>query len=167
VTNPLQLRALNDYAWPVIIAHRGNASINVENSMSAFSASSSVGAPVEMDAVIINDSSELGMMHDDTVDRTTSSTGSASSFTATQWKAITLDPSTWFGAGYPDTEKLPLFSEVCALMANRGVFLPEAKNTGSGLLICKIAKRFWYSIKTNDCSVILFSRTGCSSRLWV
>jgi glycerophosphoryl diester phosphodiesterase len=142
VTNPLQLRALNDYAWPVIIAHRGNASINVENSMSAFSASSAVGAPVEMDAVIINDSSELGMMHDTTVDRTTSSTGSAASFTATQWKAITLDPSAWFGAGYPDTEKLPLFSEVCALMANRGVFLPEAKSTGSGLLICKIAKRF-------------------------
>lgn len=142
MTNPLQLRALNDYAWPVIIAHRGNASINVENSMSAFSASSAVGAPVEMDAVIINDSSELGVMHDTTVDRTTSSTGNASSFTATQWKAITLDPSAWFGAGYPDTEKLPLFSEVCALMANRGVFLPEAKNTGSGLLICKIAKRF-------------------------
>lgn len=142
MTNPLQLRALNDYAWPVIIAHRGDASINVENSMSAFSASSAVGAPVEMDAVIINDSSELGMMHDSTVDRTSSSTGNASSFTATQWKAITLDPSAWFGAGYPDTEKLPLFSEVCALMANRGVFLPEAKSTGSGLLICKIAKRF-------------------------
>jgi len=142
VTNPLQLRALNDYAWPVIIAHRGDAGINVENSMSAFSASSSVGAPVEMDAVIINDSSELGMMHDSTVDRTSSSTGSATSFTATQWKDITLDPSVWFGAGYPDTEKLPLFSEVCALMANRGVFLPEAKSTGSGLLICKIAKRF-------------------------
>jgi len=142
VTNPLQLRALNDYAWPVIIAHRGDAGINVEDSMSAFSASSAVGAPVEMDAVIINDSSELGVMHDSTVDRTSSSTGSATSFTATQWKAITLDPSAWFGAGYPDTEKLPLFSEVCALMANRGVFLPEAKNTGSGLLICKIAKRF-------------------------
>jgi len=142
VTNPLQLRALNDYAWPVIIAHRGDAGINVEDSMSAFSASSAVGAPVEMDAVIINDSSELGVMHDSTVDRTSSSTGSATSFTATQWKAITLDPSVWFGAGYPDTEKLPLFSEVCALMANRGVFLPEAKSTGSGLLICKIAKRF-------------------------
>lgn len=142
MTNPLQLRALNDYAWPVIIAHRGDAGINVENSMSAFSASSSVGAPIEMDAVIINDNSELGMMHDGTVDRTTNGTGAPTSFTATQWKAITLDPSAWFGAGYPDTEKLPLFSEVCALMANRGVFLPEAKSTGSGLLICKIAKRF-------------------------
>lgn len=142
MTNPIQLRALNEYAWPVIIAHRGNDGINVENSMSAYIATSAIGAPVEMDCNALNDSTDLGMMHDGTVDRTTNGTGSSTTFTLAQWQALRLDPSTWFGAGYPDTEAPPLFSAVCSVMANRGVFLPEAKSTGSGLLISKIARRF-------------------------
>ena len=94
-------------------------------------------------------------MHDSTVNRTTSSTGTGQDLTLAQWQALRLDPTTYLGAGYSDTEPPPIFSDVCGMISHRGIILPEAKNAGSGALIAAHAKRI--GLKRNQMIVQSFS----------
>ena len=94
-------------------------------------------------------------MHDSTVDRTTSSTGTGQNLTLAQWQDLRLDPTTYLGAGYSDTEPPPIFSDVCGMISHRGIILPEAKNAGSGALIAAHAKRI--GLKRNQMIVQSFS----------
>lgn len=143
-----------DYPQPFVIAHRGGANTNPENSLSGFTNIASINLPVELDCNILTSTEELGVMHDSTVDRTTSSTGTAQNFTLAQWQALRLDPTTYLGAGYSDTEPPPIFSDVCGMIAHRGIILPEAKSTGSGALIAAHAKRI--GLKRNQMIVQSF-----------
>lgn len=143
-----------DYPQPFVIAHRGGANTNPENSLSGFTNIASINLPVELDCNILTSTEELGVMHDSTVNRTTSSTGTAQNFTLAQWQALRLDPTTYLGAGYSDTEPPPIFSDVCGMIAHRGIILPEAKSTGSGALIAAHAKRI--GLKRNQMIVQSF-----------
>lgn len=144
-----------DYPQPFVIAHRGGTNTNPENSLSGFTNIASINLPVELDCNILTSTEELGVMHDSTVDRTTSSTGTAQNFTLAQWQALRLDPTTYLGARYSDTEPPPIFSDVCGMIAHRGIILPEAKSTGSGALIAAHAKRI--GLKRNQMIVQSFS----------
>lgn len=143
-----------DYPQPFVIAHRGGANTNPENSLSGFTNIASINLPVELDCDILTSTEELGVMHDSTVDRTTSGTGTAQNFTLAQWQALRLDPTIYLGAGYSDTEPPPIFSDVCGMIAHRGIILPEAKSTGSGALIAAHAKRI--GLKRNQMIVQSF-----------
>lgn len=143
-----------DYPQPFVIAHRGGTNTTPENSLSGFTNIASINLPVELDCNILTSTEELGVMHDSTVDRTTSSTGTAQNFTLAQWQALRLDPTIYLGAGYSDTEPPPIFSDVCGMIAHRGIILPEAKSTGSGALIAAHAKRI--GLKRNQMIVQSF-----------
>lgn len=150
-----QFRGLANYPQPFVIAHRGSSNVNPENSLSGFNNIASINLPVELDCITLTSTEELGVMHDSTVNRTTSSTGTGQNLTLAQWQALRLDPTTYLGAGYSDTEPPPIFSDVCGMISHRGIILPEAKNAGSGALIAAHAKRI--GLKRNQMIVQSFS----------
>ncbi len=78
---------------PAVIAHRGNSTSTgpTENSIGAFNAAFAAGARwIETDVQFTKDNVPV-LMHDSTVDRTTTGTGSVASLTAAQFTALTLN----------------------------------------------------------------------------
>lgn len=98
-----------------LVAHRGLKSVYPENTLPAFENSSRRGYwGVEFDVYETSDG-EWVVMHDNTVDRTTSGTGQISGMTLAQIKALIVD----VGAGienYPDL-KVPTLAEALAVFA--------------------------------------------------
>ena len=116
---------------PRFLAHRGGLLSVVENSLSGFRWAINAGvADLEFDCYLLADG-EIGVMHDSTVDRTTTGSGSTSSFNGTSWKALVLDPTAQFTWGTWPTEAPPLFWEVLDLViAYQWVRIwPEGKNS--------------------------------------
>ncbi|MFK4997701.1 glycerophosphodiester phosphodiesterase family protein [Bacillus sp. N9] len=72
----------------MIIAHRGSAGTHPENTMDAFIAAEKYGADgVELDVQLSLDG-EVVVIHDTTLDRTTSGTGRVKDFTLSELKAL-------------------------------------------------------------------------------
>jgi glycerophosphoryl diester phosphodiesterase len=110
-------------ACPTVMAHRGNAYFGspIENSLNAFSASYAAGAKwVETDMHFTSDNVPV-LMHDSTVDRTTTGTGAIAQKTVAQFTALTMD----------DGQHPPTFDQLLALVqsnsANRAIV--EVKTT--------------------------------------
>lgn len=96
--NPPGLGDANTWRDPsrflIDFSHRGGAEDYPENTLFSYKKSVEIGAEVlEMD-VYENADGELIVIHDDTVDRTTNHTGSVSSFTTAELKA--MDAAHWF-----------------------------------------------------------------------
>lgn len=146
---------LADEDEPLYIAHRGGASVYPEATMEAFRAASAAGARLlEPDCYLLSDGS-LGVMHDPTVDRTTTSTGNVVSYTAATWAGLTIDAGTWFGGGWGNLTP-PLFVDVCREFANRYTLVPEAKSSGAG---AAIAAQIVSSGAQDACLVQSFSQS--------
>jgi hypothetical protein len=78
---------------PIAIAHRGNAFYGgpTENSIGAFNATFDAGGKwIETDVQFTSDAVPV-LMHDSTVDRTTSGSGSIASMTAHRFTALTMN----------------------------------------------------------------------------
>ncbi|MFA6980846.1 MAG: LamG-like jellyroll fold domain-containing protein [Ignavibacteriaceae bacterium] len=102
------LLSMNSFAGVKVIAHRGGSYLAPENTASAWNKAVALKADYfELDIQLTSDDS-LMIMHDDTVNRTTSGTGSVSSMTYAQLRA--LDAGSWFNAAFAG-EKIPTFSE--------------------------------------------------------
>lgn len=153
-----RIKPLSALPKPIIIAHQGSSLMFPENSITAFREMAAINAQViELDVVLLSDNT-TGVMHDTTVDRTSSATGNVNTFTQATWQAATLDPSNFLKAvGYADTEKLPIFSEVLSALKGRALIMPEAKSTGYGELIAREARRF--GIKNHEMIVQSVSLT--------
>lgn len=108
-------------ANPQLIAHRGGPAYNPENTMAAFRHAVEIGADwLEMDVQRTQDG-VLIVIHDETVDRTTESTGNVKDMTLEQIRALDA------GGG----EQVPTFEEVILLAQEGGIgLLPEAKSPG-------------------------------------
>lgn len=92
-----------------IIAHRGFSGVAPENSLAAFQKAIDIGADmIEFDVMMSKDG-EVIVMHDDTLDRTTTGKGPVKNFTLSQLK--TLDIGSWFAPQFKD-EKVPTLREV-------------------------------------------------------
>jgi len=157
------MRSVKTLRAPVVLGHRGISGTEPENSLVAFDVCANNNIIVELDCATLSDGN-LGIMHDTTIDRTSNGTGNPSSFTTQQWQELYLDPSTWLGAGYADTQRLPLFSEVCSLLKNRAIICPEAKTgTGAGAEIVKTLKRF--RIGTDQAIVQSFSQSELTAAI--
>jgi glycerophosphoryl diester phosphodiesterase len=88
---------------PVVIAHRGGASLWPENTLVAFDRAASLGVDaIECDVHLSKDR-EVVVIHDDTVDRTTDASGAVSSFTAAELAGMDA------GARFLDLEGQPTF----------------------------------------------------------
>lgn len=109
--------------WPYakVVAHRGGGRLAPENTLEAIDLGYRLGhTMVEFDVKLSADG-RLFLLHDDSLDRTTSGKGIAGEQT---WASLSLlDAGSWFDERFTGI-KLPLFSEVAArcaqyqLMAN-------------------------------------------------
>lgn len=112
--------------FPEQIAHRGWENEAPENTMTAFLQAAINGAPsIEFD---INKSSDghYPIIHDDWVDRTTDGTGLVYEKTLAELRA--LDASAQFASPPAGKPRIPVFEEVVAFAAQRGLFMyPEFK----------------------------------------
>ncbi len=114
-----------------VIAHRGGALQVPEHTMEGYAVALRQGLPViEPDVQVLADGA-LGVMHDGTVDRTTTSSGNVADHTAATWKQLRLDAGTYLGGGWADDLRAPLFEEVLDAFAGRVLLCPEAKSAGT------------------------------------
>lgn len=97
-----------------IVAHRGNKSVAPENTLPAFAAAIAAGADwIEMDVVLSKDGVAM-VIHDETLDGTTSGHGNVGDFSAAQIKL--LDAGGHFSPAFAGTT-VPTFAEFAALLA--------------------------------------------------
>lgn len=99
-------------------AHRGASAIAPENTIAAFRAAAEAGAKwVELDVALSADG-QLVVIHDDTVDRTSSGSGSLGALT--QSEIAGLDAGSWFGQDYQD-ERIPTLAETMVALGELGL----------------------------------------------
>jgi glycerophosphoryl diester phosphodiesterase len=101
---------------PLIIAHRGYRARYPENTLAAFEAALDAGADmIELDVLLTKDR-KVVVIHDESLDRTTSGQGPVSDHTLSELKA--LDAGSWFDSRFRG-ERLPTLEEVLERMAGR------------------------------------------------
>lgn len=95
---------------PVAFLHRNAHFVVPEQTEEGMIAAAGLGVP---NAIIDTDVNALagggvGMMHDSTVDRTTTSTGNVADFSVPQWMTLRSDAGAWFAPAWADDLKVPL-----------------------------------------------------------
>lgn len=111
-----------------IVAHRGFSARAPENTLAALSAAIEAGADaVEFDLRVTADGEPV-LLHDDTLDRTTSGTGPID---ATPLSGLrTVDAGSWFSAAHAG-EPVPALGDALDLLAAwHGRLYPELKGVG-------------------------------------
>jgi glycerophosphoryl diester phosphodiesterase len=119
-----------DLRRPFVIAHRGGNLQAPENTLEAYRLAAAQGFPVELDVVRLGDGA-LGVMHDGTVDRMTTSSGNVSAQTAASWRELSIDAAVLFGGGWPDGLRPPLFDDVLVEFGDHALLVPEVKTRGA------------------------------------
>lgn len=123
---------LSDFsAQPLYIAHRGSAAMYPEQTYLAYDESVRNGnVIIEGDVATLGDGS-LALMHDASVDRTTTASGSVASFDASAWNALRADGNAWHGSRYGDDLRVPLFRDWIQKYRSTALFVPEDKDSRS------------------------------------
>jgi glycerophosphoryl diester phosphodiesterase len=126
-----------------IFDHRGWPRIFPEETLEAYRLSVAAGAEyVEVDVHILSDDS-LVVIHDDTLDRTTTSIGLVSSLDVIGWSQLTIDAGNFLGPKWGNY-KAPLLHEVLSEFGNKVKLLLEIKGGGvpCSLAVLKELTRF-------------------------
>jgi glycerophosphoryl diester phosphodiesterase len=111
--------------YPIIVAHRGFRSRYPENTLSAFSAAVDHGiSMIELDVALTRDRQVI-VIHDDTLDRTTTGQGPVNHMTLSD--ICQLDAGSWFGSQF-STEKIPTLKQVFQKLGGRCVINVEIKS---------------------------------------
>jgi len=127
---------------PFVIAHRGGALQVPEHTMEGYRVAVGPGLPVIEQDVSTLAAGGLGVMHDGTVDRMTTSSGNVADHTSVSWKQLDIDASVTLGGGWPDGLRPPLFEEVLIEFGNRVLLCAEAKSTDAmGPMIDALERR--------------------------
>ncbi|GIS97847.1 MAG: glycerophosphoryl diester phosphodiesterase [Acidobacteriota bacterium] len=109
---------------PTVIAHRGFSAVAPENTLPAFQQAIDAGADmIEFDVRLTTDK-QFVVIHDATLERTTSGCGIVENHTLTQLQM--LDAGAWFGRGFTGTI-LPSLGEALSLCENRVLVNVEVK----------------------------------------
>lgn len=99
-------------------AHRGASAVAPENTIAAFRAAAEQGAKwVELDVALLADGT-LVVIHDDSVDRTTSGTGSLGQISRADLER--LDAGAWFGSEFAG-ERIPTLEEALKALGELGL----------------------------------------------
>lgn len=126
-------------ANPLYIAHRSGSFIHPESTIEGYDAILAAGMPVvDLDVQSLADGA-LAVMHDGTVDRTTTGTGDVSSFTTAQWQALNIDSDDVLGGGFGNTLHPPLYADIIARYKGRALLIPEAKTGNTGVVDALVA----------------------------
>jgi glycerophosphoryl diester phosphodiesterase len=103
---------------PRLIGHRGAALLAPENTLAGFRKAAEVGARwVEFDVRLVRDG-RCVLLHDDTLERTSTGKGPADRLTAEELAG--LDAGSWFGPGFAG-ERIPSLEATIDLLAALGL----------------------------------------------
>lgn len=112
---------------PMVVAHRGGASLGPENSLMAIERAITLGVDaVEVDVRLSADG-HVVVMHDKSVNRTTDGKGRVDGLSLAQLKGLLLLDA----AGNKTDERIPTLDEVFGLVAGRCSVLIEIKDNDS------------------------------------
>ncbi len=116
---------LQNKTRPLIYAHRGSSIYAPENTLAAFNIALEQGADgIELDAKLSADG-EIVVIHDQTVDRTTTGQGRVNHLTLEQLRS--LDAGSWMGPAFAG-ERIHTLEEVFELVGGKMVILIELTN---------------------------------------
>jgi len=122
----------------LVIAHRGASAQAPENTLAAFEKGVELGADaVEIDVHLTRDD-RVVVMHDGTLDRTTSGTGLIYQRTLREIKR--LDAGRWFDRGFTG-ERVPTLEEALDLLRTRAVALIEVKPNGIARSVVDVVRQ--------------------------
>lgn len=118
---------------PVVIAHRGASGVAPENTLAAFREAARMGVGFELD-VSLCATGEPVILHDDTLDRTTTGSGPVS---AAPLDALRdFDAGSWFDPRFA-AERVPTLREVLAELGSEVVIDIELKRTDAKAALAK------------------------------
>ncbi len=134
------------WPYPNIVAHRGGGKLAPENTLAAIDAAPRYGhTMIEFDAKLSQDS-EIFLLHDDTLDRTSDGWGIAGDL---PWhKLAQLDAGSWFGAAF-NGEPLALLRDVAQrcrrhnMMANIEIKPTSGAEQETGRAVTLAARELW------------------------
>ena len=114
------------FTRPLLIGHRGYPALYPENTMASFEGAMQAGCDmIELDVTLTRDR-KIVVIHDDTLDRTTTGKGPVRGHVLAEIKA--LDAGSWFDARFA-AECVPELSEVIRLTAGRCMLNIEIKES--------------------------------------
>lgn len=137
---------MTDFHLPKVIGHRGAAAYAPENTLEGLCEAARRGARwVEVDAKLTGDKVVI-LMHDDTLDRTTTGRGPVAS--ASHALVATLDAGAWFGpdwrgAGVPTlADTVALLAEL-DLQANIEIKPCPGREAETATAVVEVIRRHW------------------------
>jgi glycerophosphoryl diester phosphodiesterase len=114
------------FTRPLLIGHRGYPALCPENTLASFEGAMQAGCDmIELDVTLTKDR-KVVVIHDDTLDRTTTGKGLVRGHALEEVKA--LDAGSWFDARFA-AERVPELSEVMELTAGRCMLNIEIKES--------------------------------------
>ena len=105
------------------MAHRGWSGVAPENSLASFRRAAEAGYGIELDVRLAR-TGEVMVIHDETVDRTTSGSGRVADLAGEQLQR--LDNGSWFGAAFAE-QRLPSLAQAFEVIPPRCPVLVEMK----------------------------------------
>src|SRR6195256_1749674 len=134
------------WPYPRVVGHRGGGALAPENTLAGIRKAAAMGfRGVEIDVMLSADKVPL-LIHDETLDRTTSGRGSVS---ATPYARLaSLDAGAWFGPQYRG-ERVPSFEEAGKLCAHLGLWANVEIKPARGferetaVAVAKLALELW------------------------
>lgn len=111
---------------PIVIAHRGDSAHRPENTLASFASALELGAElVEFDVQLTRDGHVI-VIHDPTLDRTTSGKGDVRTLTLSEVRRFSAGYPSRFGEAYAG-ERVPTLAEVLGLLRGRARAMIEIK----------------------------------------
>jgi glycerophosphoryl diester phosphodiesterase len=134
------------WPYPRVVSHRGGGTLAPENTLAGIRKAAAMGfGGVEFDVMLSADKVPL-LIHDETLDRTTSGRGSVA---ATSYARLaSLDAGAWFSPEYRG-ERVPSFEEAGKLCAQLGLWANVEIKPSRGferetaVAVAKLASKVW------------------------
>jgi glycerophosphoryl diester phosphodiesterase len=143
----------------VIIAHRGDSANFPENTIAAFKAALAVGADVvELDVQLSKDN-EVVVIHDGTLDRTTTGTGSIRGASLAEIQALSAHCPAQFGDRFKG-ERVPTLADTLKMLRRRARVMVEIKKEsvdGEGLIESKTVEAIREAGMESDAMIVSFA----------
>lgn len=137
---------MKPWPYPLWLAHRGAGRLAPENTLAAFRLGAGFGYRAFECDVKLSQDGEAFLLHDDTLDRTTSGAGSPA---AQDWAQLArLDAGAWHGPAYA-AEPLPRLAQIATFCRANGCALNieikpcPGEEARTGAAVAREAARLW------------------------